>query len=71
MTNIELDYIGVLDETNQLFIFTKKIGKESYGVHVIVNMALPIQIQDSELVKTIEKTKKLTMTTIKEVEFEN
>lgn len=55
MKNAELIYVEVLNETEQLFIFAVESGKKSYGLDLILNTALPAEIQDIQMRKLITK----------------
>jgi len=55
MKEVEFNYLGVLNETEQLVVFTTIYNKKSYGVCIILNTALPEEIQDVQIRKTIKK----------------
>lgn len=68
MHKVELVYVEVLNETEQLLFFTTIFNKEIYGSPVILNTALTIKNQDIEIQKTVEKLKKMTRKDAKESE---
>ena len=47
------DYVEVINETEQLMIFTEGTGKT--GIDLILNTALPVQVQDIQINKKIAK----------------
>lgn len=55
MRNIELIYVEVINETEQLMIFAFPVGKKAYGLDLMLNTALPATIQDIQIRKLITK----------------
>ena len=53
MREIELIYIEVMNETEQLFVFETTFNKNKYAVPVIINMILPVTSQDEQLSNVI------------------
>lgn len=53
MRKVELLYVEVLNETEQIFIFETVFNKQKYAQMITLNTALPIKIQDLELGKVI------------------
>lgn len=53
MRKVELIYIEVMNETEQLFVFSTIFKGEIYAQPIILNMALPIGIQDLTFQKSI------------------
>ena len=53
MRKVELLYVEVLNETEQVFIFETVFNKQKYAQMITLNTALPIKIQDLELGKVI------------------
>lgn len=49
MKQVELEYVEVLNETEQIFIFTTIFNGKKYANTLIINMALPVGIQDTEI----------------------
>lgn len=49
MREVELIYIEVMNETEQLFVFETVFNKKSYAYAIVLNTALSIKIQDMEL----------------------
>lgn len=49
MREVELIYIEVLNETEQLFIFETTFNNQPYAQMITLNTALPIDIQDMHL----------------------
>lgn len=49
MREVELIYLEVMNETEQLFVFETTFNKHKYAIPAIINMALPVEIQDKEL----------------------
>ena len=48
MRKVELIYIEVMNETEQLFVFETTFNKQQYAIPLILNMALPVEIQDTQ-----------------------
>jgi len=53
MREVNLIYVEVMNETEQLFVFETTFNKHQYANILTLNMALSIDIQDSEFSKTI------------------
>ena len=53
MKKVELSYIEVMNETEQLFVFTTTFNGKTYAQPIIINMALPVEIQNITFQKTI------------------
>jgi len=54
MKQVELEYIEVLNETEQIFIFTTLFQGKKYANTIILNMATPTEIQDALLKQGVE-----------------
>jgi len=56
MKNAELIYVEVLNETEHFFVFAvKNSDKQLCGLELILNLALPVEVQDIKIRKTITK----------------
>lgn len=64
----EFYYLEVINETEQLMIFTVDFNKKKYGADLILNIALPILVQDEKIRKTVAKAKKMKRQDAKEAE---
>ena len=53
MRKVELIYMEVINETEQLFIFETLFNKQHYAHMLVLNTALPIEMQDGLLSKVI------------------
>jgi len=53
MRKVELIYVEVINETEQLFIFETLFNKQNYAHLLVLNTALPIEMQDGLLSKVI------------------
>ena len=53
MRKVELIYVEVMNETEQLFIFETTFNKQPYAHTLMLNTALPIKMQDAEFRKAI------------------
>jgi len=53
MREVELIYVEVLNETEQVFIFETVFNKQKYAHLLVLNTALLIKIQDLELARCI------------------
>ena len=53
MRKVELIYVEVINETEQLFIFETLFNKQNYAHMIVLNTALPIVTQDGLLCKLI------------------
>jgi len=60
MRKVELAYVEILNETEQLFIFTTIFNKETYAQTIVMNMALPLHIQDIRFVEVISVLAEMT-----------
>lgn len=49
MKKVELIYIEVMNETEQLFIFETTFNKQQYAQMITLNTALPVAMQDMQL----------------------
>lgn len=49
MREVELIYLEVMNETEHLFVFETTFNKHQYAIPVIINMALPVEIQDEQI----------------------
>jgi hypothetical protein len=49
MRKVELIYVEVMNETEQLFVFETIFNRQSYAHAIILNTALSIEVQDAEL----------------------
>lgn len=70
MREVELIYVEVMNETEQLFIFTATFNKEQYANTLILNTALPITVQDLEIIEVVESLATLTRKTAKKASGE-
>ena len=52
MREVNLLYVEVLNETEQIFIFETIFNKQQYAKMITLNTALPIEMQD-KLLRTI------------------
>jgi len=62
----EFYYLEVINETEQLMIFTIDFNRKKYGADLILNMALPIEVQDVKIRKTVTKAEQMTKKDAKE-----
>jgi len=46
MREVELIYVEVMNETEQLFVFETTFNKQMYARLIILNTALPVESQD-------------------------
>lgn len=53
MRKVEFKYVEVLNETEQLMLFSTVFGGQEYGAVVTLNTALSIENQDIEIGKAI------------------
>lgn len=53
MRKVELLYVEVMNETEQVFIFETTFNKQKYAQMVVLNTALPIEVQDLKLGQVI------------------
>ena len=53
MREVELLYVEVMNETEQMYIFETTFNKHKYAQLIILNTALPIGAQDMSLGKVI------------------
>jgi len=60
MRKVELIYLEVMNETEHLFVFETTFNSQTYALPVILNMALPTEIQDTELKKVIGSLANMT-----------
>jgi len=60
MRKVEFVYAEVLNETEQLFIFTTVFNSQVYAKSVILNMILPVLSQDSEFNEAIQSLANMT-----------
>jgi len=63
MRKVELLYVEVLNETEQVFIFETVFNKQKYAQMITLNTALPIKMQDLELSKVILSLTNMTRET--------
>lgn len=49
MRKVELLYVEVINETEQLFVFETIFNKHSYAQMITLNIALSIEMQDAQL----------------------
>jgi len=66
MRKAVLYYLEVLNETEQVLIFTVDFNNKKYGVDLILNTALSVQVQDVKIRKTIAKLEGMTRVDAKE-----
>jgi len=60
MRKVEFYGVYVLNETEQLLIFTTTFDKKNYGLDFILNTALPPEVQDLQIIKIINKLQNIT-----------
>ena len=60
MREVEFYGVYVLNETEQLLIFTTIFDRKDYGIDLILNTALPPEVQDLQIAKTVNKLQKMT-----------
>jgi len=60
MRKIIFEYLEVLNETEQLIVFSTIFDRKSVGLDLKLNTALPAPIQDIQLRRTIVKLERLT-----------
>lgn len=60
MRKVTLEYVEVVNETEQFMIFSTTFDKKDLGLELILNTALPLQVQDLRIRKTVERLEKLT-----------
>ena len=53
MRKVELIYVEVMNETEQVFVFETIFNKQPYAQMIVLNTALPIELQDRKLSKII------------------
>lgn len=53
MRKIELIYVEVMNETEHIFIFATTFNGQQYAQMLILNIALPVVMQDEKLNKAI------------------
>jgi len=71
MRKVEFDYLEVLNETEQLMVFTIVFDKKEYGQTLLLNTALPIEVQDIRIRKTVTFLSDITRKRLKLAETEN
>ena len=49
-----------MNETEQLFVFETIFNSQSYAIPIIINMALPVELQNSVLLRTITSLANMT-----------
>lgn len=54
MREIYLDYVEVLNETEQALVFKTLFNREEYGVLVTLNTAQKIPVQDAYIARELE-----------------
>jgi len=60
MRKVELMYVEVINETEQIFIFKTIFNKTPYAILITLNTALSIEVQDSVLAQAIVKLATMT-----------
>jgi len=65
MREVNFGYLEVLNETEQLMIFTVRFNKRLWGMDIILNTVLPVEIQDIQLRKVIAKAENIKLKDIK------
>ena len=60
MRKVELIYIEVINETEQLLVFQTTFNNKPYAIPIMLNMALPIEMQDDLLRKLIHALANMT-----------
>ncbi len=52
---VEFAYLEIVNATEQLMVFSTEYYGKPYGLEIILNTALPIEVQDGQIRKVIEK----------------
>ncbi len=52
---VEFVYLEIVNQTEQLMVFSTSYYGKEYGLEIILNTALPIEVQDEKLRKIIAK----------------
>lgn len=60
MRKITFEYVEVINETEQLMVFSTMFDKKEWGLDILLNTALPAQVQDLKIRTIITKLEKLT-----------
>jgi len=68
MRKVELTHVEVLNETEQILIFTTKFNKKDFGANLILNLALPVTVQDIQIRKTVLVLERMNRQDAKESE---
>lgn len=65
MKDIEFYYLEIINETEQLMVFTTTFNRKEYGLDLMLNTALPIEVQDIQIRKIITKLNGISRKTLK------
>lgn len=60
---VDFYYLEVVNETEQLMIFTTTFDKDLVGLDIMLNTALPVQVQDLKIARIVERLSKITRKT--------
>lgn len=66
MRKVEFAYLEIINNTEQLIIFVTTFNKKSYGADIILNTALPVEVQDVQIRKVIKKLETMKAKDVKE-----
>lgn len=66
MREVELIYVEVLNETEQVLVFATTFNNEPYGAPLTLNTALPVDVQDIQIRKTVTKLERMKTKDAKE-----
>ena len=60
MRTITLEYVEVINATEQLMVFSTVFDRKEWGLDLVLNTALPPQVQDLKIRALITKLERLT-----------
>lgn len=60
MRKVELAYLEVMNETEQFMVFQTTFNKKEYGQSLMLNTALPVQVQDIQIERTVRTLETIT-----------
>jgi len=68
MRQISLEYLEVLNTTEQVMVFITKFNRKDYGTAVVVNTALNVKQQDEAIAAAVMRLVNINRENAKEAE---